>query len=168
MGWILWGYVMWTWSWLKSWVRPDSPEPRCWMHSAGMSLQKDLGVGGQHSAVYSQASCSMLLNRKHSMLLFTLHILRKKNHSNNEIQILVKHIAGEPGNLPQWSLLGFAASSSVNRKVSFSEEADGWAEVPVLPMVVVCVDHDAAEAFMLQKTVYDTTQDLDYNTTFGF
>lgn len=81
----------------------------------------DLGVGGQHNAVYPQASCSVLLNRKRSMLLFTLHILRKKeNHSNNEIQILVKHIAGEPGNLLQWSLLGFAASSSVNRKVSFS------------------------------------------------
>ena len=85
-----------------------------------MSLLMDLGVGGQHNAVYPQASFSVWLNRKHSMLLFTLHILRKKTHSNNEIKTLVKHIAGEPGNLSQWSVLGFAASSSVNRKVSFS------------------------------------------------
>ena len=41
-------------------------------------------------------------------------------------------------------------------------------EVPVLHVVVVLVGHDAAEAFMLQKTVYDITQDLDYNTTFDF
>lgn len=39
-------------------------------------------------------------------------------------------------------------------------------EVPVLPMVVVHVGHDAVEAFMLQKTVYDITQDLDSNMTF--
>lgn len=53
----------------------QSPFAECILQGC---LYMDLGVGGQHNAVYPQASSSVLLNRKHSMLLFPYTYWEKK------------------------------------------------------------------------------------------